>query len=134
THQFTVFGNALASGGTWTNSDARIKKDITTISSALSDIKKLRPTTYYFKSDDEKYKYLNLPKNLQFGLIAQEVREVFPNIVNETRMKDEDGKEREESVLSMNYTELVPVLIKGMQEQQELIEKLEKRINELEKK
>jgi Chaperone of endosialidase len=134
TNQLTVFGNALASGGTWTNSDARIKKDITTIGSALSDIKKLRPTTYYFKSDDEKYKYLNLPKNLQFGLIAQEVREVFPNIVNETKMKDEDGKEREESVLSMNYTELVPVLIKGMQEQQELIEKLEKRINELEKK
>ena len=134
TYQLTVYGSALASGGTWTNSDARLKKEIAPIDNALSNIKKLRPTTYYFKSDDEKYKYLNLPKSQQFGLIAQEVREVFPNIVNETRMKDEDGKDREESVLSMNYTELVPVLIKGMQEQQALIEKLEKRIVELEKK
>lgn len=122
TFQLTVTGDALASGGTWQNSDQRIKTDIKDIYNVLPDLMKLRPTTYHFKSNSEQYKYLNLPEELQFGLIAQEAKQVFPNIVRETVQYDEDGKPRTETLHSMNYTALIPVLIKGMQEQEQTIQ------------
>lgn len=129
--QLTLTGSAVASG-VWQNSDKRIKKDIKPVTNAIDNLMKLKPSVYYFKTDDEKYKYLNLPKELQFGLIAQELKEVFPNMVRESKTKDEDGKERPETVNSVNYTELIPVLIKGMQEQQDMIVALQQRIDQLE--
>jgi len=130
--QLTLTGDALASGGVWQNSDKRIKRDIKPVTSAMENLMKLKPSVYYFDRDQEKYKYLNLPKELQFGLIAQEVKEVFPNIVREYNTYDEDGKARGETMHSVNYTALIPVLIKGMQEQQKLITALQERINQLE--
>jgi hypothetical protein len=130
--QLTVFGDAFASGGTWQNSDKRIKHDIKPIDKAMDGIMKLKPSVYYFKRDEANYKYLNLPKEQQFGLIAQEVKEVFPNIVREYKTYDEDGKARSETMHSINYTALIPVLIKGMQEQQNKISTLEERIAKLE--
>jgi len=132
TFQLTVTGDALASGGTWQNSDKRIKRDIKPITSAMDNLMKLKPSVYYFDRDQEKYKYLNLPKDLQFGLIAQEVKEVFPNIVREYNTYDEEGKARAETMHSINYTELIPVLIKGMQEQQKMIVALQERIAQFE--
>jgi len=35
TYVFTVYGNALASGGTWTNSDSKLKKDINDFCNAM---------------------------------------------------------------------------------------------------
>ena len=132
TYQLTVYGDALASGGTWQNSDKRIKRDIKVMDNALDNIMKLKPSAYYFKRDEASYKYLNMPKELQFGLIAQEVKEVFPNLVREYKTTDEDGKERSETMHSVNYTALIPVLIKGIQEQQKTINDLQERLAKLE--
>ncbi|MEP7169401.1 MAG: tail fiber domain-containing protein [Bacteroidota bacterium] len=122
TFQFTVNGDAQASGGTWVNSDRRIKHDIAPIDNVMENIMKLKPATYYFNRDQEQYKYLNLPKEQQFGLIAQELKEVFPNVVREYTNYDEDGKARPETMHSVNYNALIPVLIKGIQEQENTIE------------
>jgi hypothetical protein len=129
--QLTLTGDASATG-VWQNSDKRIKRDIKPIDKAMDGIMKLKPSIYYFKRDEASYKYLNLPKEQQFGLIAQEAKEVFPNIVREYKTYDEDGKERSETMHSINYTALIPVLIKGMQEQQNRISTLEERIAKLE--
>lgn len=53
-------------------------------------------------------------KDLHFGLSAQELQEVFPNLV----------KEGQDGYLGVNYTELVPVLIKCIQEMQQEIDEL----------
>ena len=53
----------------------------------------------------------NSDNSLHFGFIAQELREVFPNLVSE----DGDG------FLSVNYTELIPVLVDVVKEQQKQI-------------
>ena len=50
-----------------------------------------------------------------FGLIAQDVEKIFPNIVK----KDQKG------YLSINYIELIPILINAMQEQNSRIKQLE---------
>ncbi|MGB1318410.1 MAG: tail fiber domain-containing protein, partial [Flavobacteriales bacterium] len=133
-YQLLILGNAMASGGTWQTSDSRLKTNIQTVSGALDNILKLNPTSYYFDNKNESYKYLNLPDELQFGFLAQEMKEVFPNVVKETMIDDEEGNEREDKLHTMNYTALVPVLVKGMQEQQELILELQKEIELLKNK
>ncbi len=65
----------------------------------------------------------NFDKELHFGLMAQDVERIFPNLVS----KDESG------YLSLNYTELIPVLINAVQEQNEKIKKLEELVQSLKK-
>jgi hypothetical protein len=60
--------------------------------------------------------------DFQFGFIAQEIQEVFPDMV--TR--------RDDGVLGIRYTELIPVLVQAIKEQQEEIDALTKRISDLE--
>jgi hypothetical protein len=100
-------------------SDKRLKKDIKNLDSVMSDIMKLRPAQYKFKSDK------NQQNNI--GLIAQEVQEIFPSAV---RINHKAGKNSED-LLSISYTELIPVLIKGMQEQQAQIKAQQQLIDKL---
>ena len=116
-NKFQIFGNGDATlAGTLTeNSDIRLKTNITPIRNSLSTIGQINGYTYNWKSDDTNTKK-------QVGVIAQEVREVIPEIV----------KENDEGILSVSYTSLVPVLIEGMKEQQEIINSQESRIDHLE--
>jgi len=59
---------------------------------------------------------------VHLGLIAQEVREVIPEAV---------VQENPEDYLGLRYTELVPVLISAVQQQQQLIEKKDEKVREL---
>lgn len=106
-----------SANGTIQTSDIRTKKDIHNLPYGLAEIMRMRPVEYKWKGD---------PSGInKIGLIAQEVRTVVPEVVV--------GDEQKET-LGMNYAELVPVLIKAMQEQQQQIEILKKRISVLEKK
>ena len=120
---------------------------------------KLQPRVYDF--DVDRYPTMGLPEEEQLGLIAQELEEVFPNLIRmakEQKMvmpeshateqgleytvvapaeydeNDELVSEAGEEVefKAVNYQALIPVLIKGIQEQQEIIEVLEARIEVLE--
>jgi len=75
----------------------------------------LRPVSFYWKDGNDRDKKL--------GLVAQEVKEV----VKEAVIVGDD----ENQTLGLNYSELIPVLIKGMQEQQKQIETQQKEIYEL---
>jgi hypothetical protein len=105
----------------WYNSDKRFKKDIEPINSALSDVLKLKPVKFNWKTDEFPNKHFDHRRHI--GLIAQEVEEVYPEIVN---TNDEGFK-------SIDYSKLAPVLIKAVQEQQAEIEALKKEIEELKK-
>ena len=84
-------------------SDEKLKKDISTIDDALDKVKQLRGVDYTWKESEEKSK----------GVIAQELREVFPELVSES-----------ESGLSVNYNGIIGVLIEAIKEQQKQIDKL----------
>lgn len=105
-------GNVLVGGAIVNASDRRLKKDIENISYGLNEVLKLRPTQYNWKNREQKQKSL--------GLIAQEVAEVIDNVVTYNEKRDRYG---------VSYTELVPVLIKAIQEQQIIIETQQKRNN-----
>lgn len=93
--------------GTINTSDARMKKGIVNLNYGLSQIMQLRPVSFQWK--DRKDGQLNL------GLIAQEVAEVIPEAV--VKAKDEA------TTMGLNYSSLVPVLIKAVQEQQSTLER-----------
>jgi hypothetical protein len=100
-----VVGGVLADGYS-TPSDARLKQDIKPLAYGLDEILHLRPVSFYWKDRDD--------SKLNLGLIAQEVATVVPEIVEKS--KDEAG------TMGMNYSALIPVLIKAVQEQQTVIE------------
>ena len=112
------WGTVYATNGSINTSDKRLKKEIENIDYGLNDIMKLRSVSYQWK--DNKY-----GTKTHLGLIAQEVQSIIPEVVN---VGDD-----EEKYLGMAYTELLPVTIKAIQEQQQIIEDQETRIAELEK-
>lgn len=102
--------------GTIQTSDARLKVQITDMQYGLNEIMKLRPVTYRWKQD---------PSQLKVGLIAQEVQQVVPEVVVGNAQSD---------TLGMNYAELVPVLIKSVQELKKEIEDLKKELETIKAK
>ncbi len=115
-----VNGNGQCTGNWYVTSDRNYKKDITELSGTLNDIQKLRGVHYSFKA--EEYPEMNFDKGMNLGLIAQEVEEIFPELV----ITSDQGYK------AVNYNGLVPVLIEGVKEQQNLIEEQKAIINNLE--
>jgi len=101
------------------SSDRRYKKNITTVTSALEKLSKLNPVNYDWRIDEFPHKGFKDVK--QWGFIAQELEKVMPELVMETR----------NGYLSLNYTGVIPLLTKAMQEQQTEMEKQQKEIDQL---
>ncbi|MFK7747629.1 MAG: tail fiber domain-containing protein [Kordia sp.] len=95
------------SSGTYSSiSDRRVKKDIISIEDGtLAKVMQLNPVSYLMK--DQKGSKRNV------GLISQEVKEIFPSITHYVKESD---------LLTLSYSELIPILIKALQEQQTIIE------------
>ncbi len=108
------------------DSDERLKENIKNIEFTKGKLKELRPVRYRFKpveKTDINGNIITKPASEeQIGLIAQEVRKIYPEIVVENKS----------GTLGIRYTELIPVLIKAFQEQQAEIDNLKSRIEKLE--
>jgi hypothetical protein len=86
------------------------------------------------------YKWIKNPDgqdgSKRLGLLAQEVQRVIPEVVRDWCYKGDEktGKTIKmlTTTLRLQYDAIIPVLIKGMQEQQKLIATLEERIAKLE--
>ncbi|MEO8087709.1 MAG: tail fiber domain-containing protein [Bacteroidota bacterium] len=118
-----------AVNGTIQTSDISHKKNIKTLSYGLKEVLELKPVSYQWK--DEK-NYLGTGVNL--GFIAQELEKVVPDaVVHTINQKDkETGNEPvEKDSYGIKYSELVPVLVNAIQEQQAQIEKLNSKIGDL---
>ena len=117
-----VIGNIVDT----TVSDERLKKNVQDVESNYCDcVKNVKIKT--FEYIDEKFKY-----NDKYGFIAQHLQKHLPkefnNIVKETKPKKDEG----EAYLSINYMKLSVVLWGALQEQIELVSKLESRLFEAE--
>jgi hypothetical protein len=103
-------------------SDIRFKENVRDLDVGLNAIMSLKPRLYDWKEG----KGANI-KNAR-GFIAQEFEEVFPDLIDEWKDPAPEGEEPYKSVRQ----DLIPVLVKAIQEQQALIESLTARITTLE--
>jgi len=134
-----LFFNDLGyTGGLYFVSDQKLKKDIKQIARPIELLKNLRGVTYKF--DYEKYPYLGLGTDKQFGFISQEVEQVLPELVTE-KVYNIDACKPKNAGLScstnsqkfkaISYIEIIPILVEGIKEQQKLIEKMQAEIDQL---
>lgn len=112
-YPFSVNGSAFASGGTWQASDIRYKKNIEPIENALNKVLMLKGKSYEYKTDE--FPGFNFDNTTTLGFIAQDLAEVLPEVVK----IDSNG------YYSMNYNELIPVLVEAIKEQETKIEQLQ---------
>jgi hypothetical protein len=96
-----------AVNGTIQTSDVRLKQGIANLKYGLSQVMQLRPVSFQWKAGSDKGTHL--------GLIAQEVDTVLPEAVQKSADMN--------APLGMNYSTLIPVLIKAIQEQQGILER-----------
>ena len=112
-------GVTLAVNGTsWgTTSDERTKDILGGVDNALQKLSNWRTVYFKYKTDAE-------AQTQRVGLIAQDVQATLPEAVS--------IEEDEIKTLQLRYTEVIPVLVKALQEQQALITQLTARITALE--
>jgi hypothetical protein len=84
-------------------SSERFKTDITPLGPRTGRLTELRPVSFHVKSDPS--------GAIQYGLIAEEVDKVYPELV----IRDKDGK-----IQGLRYDELAPMLLNEMQKQQQV--------------
>lgn len=106
-------------------SDINLKTDIETLESSLEKITELRGVS--FRWIDE-----NKPQTTQIGVIAQEVEEIFPELVVETEVPTNDGSPSEQTIKTVNYSGLIAPMIEAIKEQQTTIQQLLNTISDLE--
>ena len=106
-------------GGT---SDIKLKENIEPAGSQWSDIKSLQVKKFNFIGDGLR----------QIGVIAQEVEEVSPGLVDENIDRDADGNDLGTVTKSVKYSILYMKAVKALQEAMERIEQLESKVAALE--
>ncbi len=121
-----VNGDINASGevrnsGVILTSDKRLKNNIEPIIAPLKILDKLNPVTYHKKQSIQETSY---PKK-EYGFIAQELQKILPELVKPDTS--------EEQLLGVDYTSLIAIMVKGIQEQSEEIKLLKKEIAALKK-
>ena len=105
-----------------TTSDIKLKENIVTISNASEIINSLRGVTFDWKATQKK----------SYGLIAQEVEAILPELVEET--VDDSLNPNSEKTKTVDYDKIVSVLIEGWKEQQSQIQNLQQEVASLKAK
>ena len=105
----TVSNDLTVSGDVVISSDARLKSNIVSLGSTLPKLLQIDGKSYEMKGKQK------------IGVLAQEIKEVFPELVSE------DDNE----MLAVNYQGLVPVLINALKEQESKIINQQSQIDEL---
>ncbi|MFM8277188.1 MAG: glycosyl hydrolase family 28-related protein [Cyanobium sp.] len=118
----------LSSSGSWiSRSDARLKCAISAIPYGLAELRRLKPKAYQWRQPFANASSLPAPdadanpggavrQGRQLGLLAQQVRQVLPELVSELGPAGE---------LGLDYTGLLPVLIRAVQELDARLSQLE---------
>lgn len=97
------------SQGIQETSDARFKKNINSISNALSTVMNLEGVTYNWRT--EEFPERSFGERMEYGVIAQQVEKFVPELVS----TDKDGYK------AVQYSHMVPLLLEAIKEQQEII-------------
>lgn len=136
---YGIYGNAPSTIGTFAGffdgavhingpfshtSDKKLKDNLLLSEDVLSKLSQLNSYTYTFKDNDN----LNLPKGLQYGFVAQELEELYPELVSEVIHPIYNDKEEligKETFKSVNYIGLISELTAAINELNAKVKDLE---------
>ena len=107
----------IASYGISLSSDLRYKTNVTQLQSMLDKVMQLEGVTYLFKTKE--FAERSFSKELQVGLIAQEVEKVFPQLVTTKA----DGYK------AVNYSKLSPILLEAIRNLNVEMEEVDENLN-----
>ena len=114
------------SGNAWDNvyaddyvtvSDRRQKKNIKTLSLGMNILTNINTYKYVYKNDEDNEEH--------FGFMAQELQEIIPELVT---TGDDKNK-----TMGVSYSELIPILVNALKEQDAKIERLENAVLSIQK-
>ena len=111
-------GYAWAWKGHPTGSDIAFKKNITPIEGVLEKVISLQGARYQYKGREGEVEKTD--EEFRLGFIAQDVEKIFPEVV----MEMHDGSK------AILYTDLIPVLVEAIKEQQKQIDNLQRMLSE----
>jgi len=111
--------NLIVNGSIINPSDLSLKENIISIKelkerekeNSYDSILELNPVKYNYKSDENKKQH--------YGFIAQEVESYFPELITEINIDSNDTP-----IKTVNYIELIPIMLSKMQEMQHEIDDL----------
>ncbi len=110
------WSSVWAVNGVINTSDANLKTNILNSPYGLNEIMQMKPVQYNWKTNPD--------EDLQIGFLAQDIQKIIPEAVVVPANGDP---------LGMKYSELIPVLVKAIQEQQKRIDELEQQIKKMKK-
>jgi len=123
-----VTGDIQYTGSITDTSDRRLKENVNDLAGSLDKITQLNGKSYVMIDDEE--------GQTEFGFIAQEVKEVFPEVVKEIQQYelDDNGEETTEEVnyIGVSYVQLIAPMVEAIKELKSQNETLEARIESLE--
>lgn len=122
-------GNVFVTG-TFTVSDKKLKENIEDEVNMLDKIAELDAVTYTFKENDQ----LNLPQGLQHGFLAQNLEEVFPELVTTINKPIFDKENKQTGTYdykAVNYIGMISVLTSSLKEMNEQVTSLKTELEEL---
>jgi hypothetical protein len=126
------FNGDVVINGSIIPSDSVLKQNINTLANALDLLAQLQPKTFEYKS--AAYPSMSFPTGIQHGLIAQDVESVLPSVVNSNihpPKYDSTGTMVYPAVhyKGIKYEQFIPIMIKGIQEQEATIDSLQTTIS-----
>ena len=98
-------------------SSLRYKEDVRPMGDLNQNLQKLRPVTFRYK-----FEVAGDHSVLEYGLVAEEVAEVFPDLV---------GRDARGENVTVHYHKLIPILLNELQKQHRQIELLRTEVSEL---
>ncbi len=109
-----------AVNGTIQTSDLNDKTNIKPLSYGLKEVLKLNPIAFKWKKDNLNY------NDFKIGFSAQELQKVIPEVVVQ-------DKNHPDASLGVMYSDIIPVLVNAIKEQQSIINKQQTQIEQLKK-
>ena len=109
-----------ATDGTINTSDRRSKTNIINLEYGLKEVLKLKPVSFNWKT--------NPNEDTKLGLIAQDLLTIIPEVVKtHDWVTDKNGHQVKKKLdrMGVYYSDIIPVLINAIQEQQKIIESQE---------
>jgi hypothetical protein len=121
-------GDVVYSGTLYGTSDMMLKDNIMPLQNASTVLSQLMPKSFLYRSND--FPTMNLSQGTHYGMIAQELENVLPDLVKMQRQPEE--KDSLGNIIhpmvdykSINYMELIPFLVQANNEQQQQINDLQ---------